>query len=849
MRKSFFILAVLVCTLLSCSKHEDVNRPDDPNQPNEPTGTTLSLSTNDLVFEAAGGWKEFTINCSDAWTLTGGNAWCQPGATSGSGRTQVKVMVEASTLTSDRNVNLTVRCGSQSKVLAVTQKGVNALTLTKDKFEMAAEGGDLTVTLQANVECTSTIPSAFQSWIKKSPDTKAMTSQSFRYTVSPNEDTQKREGYIVFSGGSKKDTVYVYQSAKIPAEESSLILSENTYDLSASAQEITVELKTNIDYEVIVPDTVETWVSYITTRAIRTDKLHFSIAENEGDDARSAVVIIKEQNGELTDTLYIRQAEQSVLMLETKIFQVSSAGETIKTKLTTNIDYDVVIPDTIKSWIAYLGARANHMDELRFFIDENETHNSRIAVVVIQERNGKLTDTLHFIQEKGRVIILEEKQFTLPLEGGEITVEIKKNKEYEIINECAWIQVMQPTEGVLTDVLNFRIVANNDADNRSTEILVRDKNSRLDDTIRIIQEGSHIFMGNILLFSNYDVADLKKKGYTQILGYVTVYENVTSLEGLEGLTYIEELSLFHCTNLYSLKGLENLENIGRRFNITECNNITSLVGLENLKSIGGDFSVDCNLTSFVGLKNLRSIGGTFRIEDRQSSLTSFAGLENLRSIGWLYMKAYSGAFNSLTSIADLKNVEMIGGLYLEGLRSLTSLSGLEHLSNCSGIRLENLPSLVSIAALKNVRSVTEILSLRDLPLITSLSDLKNLTTVSGNFYLDNMPLESLSGLENLEVVGSLYFANMPSLTSIAALKNIKSDMYALSFNNLSSLTSLYGLNNARSIINEFRVRNCTRLSSYCDFMNALENISGTYDVRGNAYNPTKTQMLKGECSK
>lgn len=312
MKKLFFLLVALSCVLLNCSK--DNKGVEDPNEePKNPAGTTLSLSPQDLVFEVVGGWKEFTINCSGAWTLTGGSAWCQPGATSGSGRSQVKVMAEASTLTSDRNVNLTIRCGSQTKVLAVTQKGVNALTLTKDKFEVESDGGDLTVTLQANVECTSTIPSAFSSWIKKSPGTKAMTSQSFRYTVSPNEDTQKREGYIVFTGGTKKDTVYVYQSAKTPTEESSLILSEDTYNLSADAQEITVELKTNIDYEVIVPDTLETWVSHLSTRALRTDKLHFSIAENEGDNARSAVVIIKEQGGELTDTLHIHQAKQELV--------------------------------------------------------------------------------------------------------------------------------------------------------------------------------------------------------------------------------------------------------------------------------------------------------------------------------------------------------------------------------------------------------------------------------------------------------------------------------------------------------------------------------------------------------
>lgn len=349
MRKSFFILAALVCALLSCSKHEGIDKPYDPNDPDNPAGTTLSLSTEDLVFDASGGWKEFTVHCSGVWTVTGGNDWCQPNVTAGSGQLPVRVTVEASTLTSDRNVNLTVRCGSQSKVLAVTQKGVNALTLAKDKFEVAAEGGDLTVTLQANVECTSTIPSAFQAWIKKAPDTRTMTSQSFRYTVSPNEDSQKREGYIIFSGGSQKDTAYVYQSGK--AEESYLILSEDTYNLSAAAQEITVELKTNIDYEVIVPDSVNTWVSHLSTRALRTDKLYFSIAGNEGDDARSAVVIIKEQEGELTDTLHIRQAKQE---------PIASTGNFPKTEYLLDCEADsetieFAVPDAWQASVSYDG--------------------------------------------------------------------------------------------------------------------------------------------------------------------------------------------------------------------------------------------------------------------------------------------------------------------------------------------------------------------------------------------------------------------------------------------------------------------------------------------------------------
>lgn len=130
--------------------------------------------------------------------VTGGNAWCQPGATSGSGRSQVKVMVEASMLTEDRNVNLTVKAGTLKAVLAVTQKGVDALTLSKDKFEVEQEGGDITVEVKSNIGYTVTIPTAFSGWLKQSPQSKAMATKNYRFTVLPNEESEYLFGDIFF---------------------------------------------------------------------------------------------------------------------------------------------------------------------------------------------------------------------------------------------------------------------------------------------------------------------------------------------------------------------------------------------------------------------------------------------------------------------------------------------------------------------------------------------------------------------------------------------------------------------------------------------------------------------------
>lgn len=126
MKKSFLIWMLLAVTFGGCHKKDD-----GPVQLEVP----LTLSTEEFVFDAFGGWQEFVIYCTGDWTISGGTAWCQLGANSGSEESTVRVMVEAFMQAADRSVDLIIRNGLQTKVLTVTQKGISPLTQLTDKFD------------------------------------------------------------------------------------------------------------------------------------------------------------------------------------------------------------------------------------------------------------------------------------------------------------------------------------------------------------------------------------------------------------------------------------------------------------------------------------------------------------------------------------------------------------------------------------------------------------------------------------------------------------------------------------------------------------------------------------------
>lgn len=185
------MLMMLSCTLWSCNKSGSIDDPDDPDNPGIPTDVTLDISVSDLVFETKGGEKEFTVYCNSDWTVTNESEWCKTNVTQGNGNGKIIVTAGVYSEMEDRNTNLTVKAGDITKILTVTQKSGDAIILSKDKFDIPEEGGKVTVEVKSNIQYEVSIPSRFQDWIKREPESKSVTVKSFTFTILENKEYRK----------------------------------------------------------------------------------------------------------------------------------------------------------------------------------------------------------------------------------------------------------------------------------------------------------------------------------------------------------------------------------------------------------------------------------------------------------------------------------------------------------------------------------------------------------------------------------------------------------------------------------------------------------------------------------
>ena len=435
MKKAIFMLAMLTCILASCSDGGSDNPVDPTPKPEEVKAEITidsNLVSNGLSFGVASGEQTVSFSANTNWTLsvastTSGATWCKASATSGSkGTANVKFSVDENTGYDDRSVSVTIKAGSVSKTFTITQKGADALLVTTNKYEVAQEGGKIEVEVKANISYELAISETAKDWITESKSkSRALTTYKHTFEIALNEEAEKREGEITFKSGDKVETVKVYQ-----AGGAIILLSQNEFTVSDAGETISVDVKSNVEYGVQMPD-VDWITDEASSRGMSSHTLKYVISANEGYDSRSAEIIFYDKNSDLKDTLKVVQAQKDAIVISQKAYEVKAEGETIEVKLAANVDFEIAMPEV--DWISQTESRALTEHILYFKVKENEGEEERSAEIIFYDTNNALSDTLKIVQMPKGGVVSESALIGL-WEGIESTVYIPyENQETEVM--------------------------------------------------------------------------------------------------------------------------------------------------------------------------------------------------------------------------------------------------------------------------------------------------------------------------------------------------------------------------------------------------------------------------------
>ena len=735
-KKVLFMLAMLTCIFASCSdggSEDPVNPTPKPEEVKAEITLDSTIESNGLSFGTSAGDNSVSFTTNTNWTLTvssttSGITWCTASATSGGkGSATVKFTVTENTEYDDRSVSVTVKAGTASKTFKITQKGVDALLVTTSNYEVPQEGGSIEVEVKANIDYQLEISETAKGWITETKSkSRALKATNHKFDIALNEEAEKREGEIIFKSGDKLETVKVYQ-----AGGAVILLSQNEYAVSDAGDTISVEIKSNVDFSVQMPE-VDWITDEASSRGMSRHTLKYVVAPNEGYDRRSAEIIFYDKNSDLNDTLKIVQAQKDAIVISKKEYDVEADGETIEVKLSANVDFEVTMPEV--DWITQVESRSLKEHTLYFKVAENTGEESRSSEIVFTNKDFQLSETI-IINHIGVVKASYVDGVVTMAKAG--TMRSLLGDDYLKITS---LKVVGPING--DDVYYLRMMLGaNDFDAAS-----RGKLATLDLSETIIVEGGEWYYNNCYT-SNNMIGDYMFN-YCRNLQYISLPKNVTA---------IGNYAFEYCGNLSSIVISNHIIRIGKdAFNGCPSLSsvyITDLTAWCNIEFLNNSSNPLCEGKLCLYLEALNNQNYSEITKYRCSSLESVNIGDHVTSMG---RYAFYGCKN-LASVAISNGLTSISDYTFSNCESLTSFVVPDNVTSIGERAFSNCDALTSIIIPDNVTSVG-VGAFSDCDALTSITIGNGLTSISGSAFGWCDALTSIIIPDNVTSIGRYAFA-------------------------------------------------------------------------------------------
>ncbi len=315
-----------------------------------------------------------------------------------------------------REGEILITDGNISEVVKVYQAGGGILVLSQNEYNVPSDGGTITVDLSSNFEYEYQMPDV--EWIRLDNGTRGMSSHTLNFDVLPNELYDGRSATIrIFDpNGTVNETVTINQ-----AQKDAIIISQKEFSVDSNQNFISIDVNSNIEFEAIINETCSDWIRLAENplmRALNPYKLDYVIEENKTYDKRDGTIVIKSKDNALADTIYISQAQNDAIIVESaKEVNVSYEGATVDVDVNSNVDIEL---EFLQDWTHNIvSTRGLVGSSHSFVVDENDTPYERTGTVVVKKVNTDLpADTMYVHQEKGFL--------TLEITPGQLANELQK---------------------------------------------------------------------------------------------------------------------------------------------------------------------------------------------------------------------------------------------------------------------------------------------------------------------------------------------------------------------------------------------------------------------------------------
>ena len=358
-------------------------------------------------------------------------------------------------------------------------------------YSFIRDGGTQSFTFTCNRDWSV---SSSESWIRVSPSSGSKSDNDVNVTItcSPNTTYDPRNATITVRVEELTETISVTQETGL-----GLLVSPTTFDLTNAAQDIEIEVQKNVQYSIKIDDACKSWISLNGTKALSSEKVTFSIAANDSYDNREGKITFKQTDGDLVQTVTVRQSQTNGMFITTPEYNLSNESHTLSVEVKANVEFEVT---SQAEWIKFVETKALTPSTITLSVEPNETYDDRTGTVLVKQKNGDLTGTITVNQKQTDYLTVAPTSFDVTNAEQTVDVVVTDNVSFSVVipdDAKSWIGIVSNTQtkALTDDKVILAIAQNLTYDPRTASITIKQTDGSLAETVEIKQaQGDGLFV-------------------------------------------------------------------------------------------------------------------------------------------------------------------------------------------------------------------------------------------------------------------------------------------------------------------------------------------------------------------
>ena len=168
---------------------------------------------------------------------------------------------------------------------------------------------------------------------------------------------------------------------------------------------------------------------------------------------------------------------------ESIIFNESASSRSVSFR--TSNSWKISVPNESSDWLSVSPLSGKEgTSSINISVKANDDVEGRSSEVVLS--SGSKKKTILVTQAQKDALVIAQASYTVPQTGGDITVKVGHNVEFDIAIDCDWIQ-QKRSRGYSEDNISFEVSENKGYDNRESVIAFVSKDKSLRQEVKVFQ--------------------------------------------------------------------------------------------------------------------------------------------------------------------------------------------------------------------------------------------------------------------------------------------------------------------------------------------------------------------------